>query len=47
MRSIFDKFTLPLWYGYDEAMTKETLLEIIEKTQSWGYHVAGKTFTEN
>ena len=41
MRGLFDKYTIPLWYGYDTALTKPTLLEIIEQVQDWGYHVAG------
>ena len=43
MRSIFGKFTIPLWYGYDTAMTKEILFDIINEVQEWGYHVAGVT----
>ena len=43
MRSIFGKFTIPLYYGYDEAMKKDVILDVIKKVEKWGYHVKGLT----
>ena len=43
MRSVFSKYTMPLWYGYDQPMTPEVLTEILDKIQGMGYHVSGIT----
>ena len=43
MRGVFTKYTIPIFYEYDTAMTKEKLNEIIVKIQSFGYHVTGFT----
>jgi hypothetical protein len=43
MRSVYSKYTIPLYYEYDTAMTPETLNDIIRTIQSYGYHVVGIT----
>ena len=43
MRSVYSKYTIPLYYEYDTAMTPDTLNDIIRTIQSYGYHVVGIT----
>ena len=43
MRGVFAKFTIPIYYEYDTAMTPDKLNEIIIKIQSFGFHVLGMT----
>jgi len=43
VRSLFSKWKQPIYYNYDKAMTKETLLCIISRLYNIGYTVIGMT----
>jgi hypothetical protein len=41
LRGLFAKWKLPIWYGYDQALAKDVLLDIIKKVEAEGIDIAG------
>jgi len=46
VRSLFSKWKQPIYYDYDKAMTKDTLLCIISRLYDIGYTVIGMTWAQ-